>query len=75
MGFVLDRQWDHKLIRDYVFSLVFQFSNERDSKTYSIPISAAWSITAGSAPRQAAIPAAAIEQATPTSLYLSDMTL
>ena len=52
--------------------------------TYSIPISAAWRITAGSAPRQAAIPAAlsqliisvtfglltAIEHATPTSLYI-----
>ena len=69
-------------IPDYVFISVFHRLGKEEP--YSIPISAAWRMTAGSAPRQAAIPAAyaqlfhlgelfqltAIEQATPTSLYI-----
>jgi len=83
MGSGLVRRLDHKSIPDYVCSSAPAHGSDEIDETYSIPISAAWRMTAGSAPRQAAIPAAfyqnfhgekrfgltAIEHATPTSLF------
>jgi hypothetical protein len=68
MGFERVRQLDHRSIRDYVFCQ-YEFPLMGVRGTYSIPISAAWRITAGSAPRHAAIPAAWI-QSTPSSQLL-----